>query len=329
VESFLYQTGIYCFFPLFPQFSVVSVVQILAGMAVLYRILYILRGLGDSGRYPALLFFTFQDLARLLAAGFHDLVDDHALSAFCHSHRSEKTVEQNQVERRNVRRAVIAGAGDLGVNLVKEVESMPWAALKSLVFDDKIDEEDLDQVMGKPILGNIAEIPPISAKTISITSISPCRCGPRKNLHHPQGNADHWGTSISFRIYVFGLHHAEISHSANCSSSTSIPIRVEAVLISSSPLWSAPHPTAHLPIAMLIYLDDGGRFSYRHRRITAAGKEFDCIKFRTMRVRRGPGTGQAAGPESGVEKEWERTYKLKNDPRITRIGRLLRRTQSG
>ena len=77
---------------------------------------------------------------------------------------------------------------------------------------------------------------------------------------------------------------------------------------------------------MLIKLDDGGPVFYRHRRITAAGKEFDCIKFRTMRVgaeNELPGL-LAAHPE--LKKEWDAGFKLKNDPRVTRIGKFLRRT---
>ena len=60
---------------------------------------------------------------------------------------------------KNVRRAVIVGAGDLGVNLLKQVETMPWAGIHVIgFFDDKIDEEVVTEVQGKPILGNTAAI---------------------------------------------------------------------------------------------------------------------------------------------------------------------------
>jgi len=49
------------------------------------------------------------------------------------------------------------------MNVVREIEQMPWAGIEILgFFDDKVDEENLDQVMGKPILGNIAGIKSVS-----------------------------------------------------------------------------------------------------------------------------------------------------------------------
>jgi len=60
---------------------------------------------------------------------------------------------------KNIRHAVVVGAGELGVNLVKEVEGMPWSGIDVLgFFDDKVDEEMVTEVYGKPILGNISLI---------------------------------------------------------------------------------------------------------------------------------------------------------------------------
>jgi putative colanic acid biosysnthesis UDP-glucose lipid carrier transferase len=53
-----------------------------------------------------------------------------------------KTLRAIRQNGKNVRRAVIVGAGDLGVNLLKEVETMPWAGIEVIgFFDDKIDDE--------------------------------------------------------------------------------------------------------------------------------------------------------------------------------------------
>ena len=69
---------------------------------------------------------------------------------------------------------------------------------------------------------------------------------------------------------------------------------------------------------------DGGPAFYRHRRIGAGGRVFDCIKVRSMAVD-AEGTLRrmlAADPAAAVE--WAETQKLRDDPRITRIGRFLR-----
>ena len=91
-----------------------------------------------------------------------------------------------------------------------------------------------------------------------------------------------------------------------------------SVLIASSPLM--------LLISLLIKLEDGGAVIYRHKRITAAGKEFDCLKFRTMRVGAEHELEDLLENNPRLREEWEQTFKLKNDPRITRIGKLLRKT---
>lgn len=70
---------------------------------------------------------------------------------------------------------------------------------------------------------------------------------------------------------------------------------------------------------------DGGGIIYRHRRIGHNGRMFDCLKFRTMV----PNADEALSkilehPE--MKAEWLRDRKLRDDPRITRLGRFLRRT---
>jgi undecaprenyl-phosphate galactose phosphotransferase len=65
---------------------------------------------------------------------------------------------------------------------------------------------------------------------------------------------------------------------------------------------------------------------YRHRRIGKGGREFACLKFRTMvpDAEAVLAAHLAARPEALLQ--WERDHKLKDDPRITRIGAWLRRT---
>lgn len=75
------------------------------------------------------------------------------------------------------------------------------------------------------------------------------------------------------------------------------------------------------PLVMLaIWLEDGPPFFFAHRRETMGGKEFPCIKFRSMRKdaeaikQQLLAENQADGPQFYVE----------NDPRLTRVGRFLR-----
>jgi len=78
-------------------------------------------------------------------------------------------------------------------------------------------------------------------------------------------------------------------------------------------------------IALMIKLSDGGSVFYGHRRVGRRGNVFYCLKFRTM-VENGDevlAAYFAANPQSRAE--WLATRKLQDDPRITRVGQVLRK----
>ena len=81
-----------------------------------------------------------------------------------------------------------------------------------------------------------------------------------------------------------------------------------------------------LIVAILIYLDSPGPIVFGHKRVGQGGKEFPCYKFRSMV----PNAQEALeiylkeNPEA--REEWERDFKLKDDPRVTKIGKFLRKT---
>jgi lipopolysaccharide/colanic/teichoic acid biosynthesis glycosyltransferase len=78
-------------------------------------------------------------------------------------------------------------------------------------------------------------------------------------------------------------------------------------------------------IAILIKLEDGGPIFYGAKRITIAGKEFKCWKFRTMVVDADKKLAQILNSDPEAKREWDLIFKLKNDPRITRIGKIIRK----
>jgi len=80
-----------------------------------------------------------------------------------------------------------------------------------------------------------------------------------------------------------------------------------------------------LMVAMLVKLSDNGPIFYGHKRIGRGGRIFSCLKFRTMVPdgERVLNAYLAANPEANAE--WLATRKLKNDPRVTRVGQVLRK----
>ena len=90
------------------------------------------------------------------------------------------------------------------------------------------------------------------------------------------------------------------------------------------PLWSL--------IALLIKLDSRGPIFYKQERVGMDGRIFLCYKFRTMQADTDDATHRefqrryiAGQAEADPNSDGAPVYKLKADPRITRVGRWLRR----
>jgi Undecaprenyl-phosphate galactose phosphotransferase WbaP len=81
-----------------------------------------------------------------------------------------------------------------------------------------------------------------------------------------------------------------------------------------------------LTIAVLIKLDSPGRVLFGHRRLGAKDEHFLCWKFRTMHVDAERMLNECLQRHPNLQAEWEQNHKLRDDPRVTRIGRFLRKT---
>ncbi|MCC5991805.1 MAG: sugar transferase [Rhodobacteraceae bacterium] len=84
-----------------------------------------------------------------------------------------------------------------------------------------------------------------------------------------------------------------------------------------------------IPVIVMLWLAvklDGGPGFFGHERLGRDGRRFKCWKLRSMVPNAQTVLKQylAENPEAAAE--WETSFKLRNDPRITRVGRFLRRT---
>lgn len=71
---------------------------------------------------------------------------------------------------------------------------------------------------------------------------------------------------------------------------------------------------------------DGGPAIYGHMRVGRHGKLFPCYKFRSMVMNSQEVLQQLLDSDPEAREEWDRDFKLKNDPRITPVGRFIRKT---
>ena len=81
-----------------------------------------------------------------------------------------------------------------------------------------------------------------------------------------------------------------------------------------------------LPVIILIKFSSMGPIFFLHKRIRKKEKTFYCIKFRTMHPEANDILKNILSRDEEIRREYQETQKIKNDPRITNIGKFLRKT---
>jgi exopolysaccharide production protein ExoY len=79
-------------------------------------------------------------------------------------------------------------------------------------------------------------------------------------------------------------------------------------------------------IAVMVRMSGGKKVIYGHTRVGRHGRPFKCLKFRSMVSNSDEVLRNLLETDPDARAQWERDFKLKDDPRITRIGRFIRKT---
>jgi Undecaprenyl-phosphate galactose phosphotransferase WbaP len=122
---------------------------------------------------------------------------------------------------------------------------------------------------------------------------------------------------------VGGLHGLEVRQNLSRSLARFVK-RLGDIAIAGTAL------TLLAPVLLILYiavrvLSHGPAF-YGQRRLGCNNRSFTAWKFRTMAIDGDTILTQALGKDPQLRGEWERDHKLRNDPRVTPIGRVLRKT---
>jgi lipopolysaccharide/colanic/teichoic acid biosynthesis glycosyltransferase len=94
------------------------------------------------------------------------------------------------------------------------------------------------------------------------------------------------------------------------------------VVTLTAPVWG----TAVLILAGLVRATSRGSAFYRHERVGRSGRPIGCLKLRTMVADADARLAELLASDATLAEEFALTFKLKKDPRVTRLGRILRRT---
>jgi exopolysaccharide biosynthesis polyprenyl glycosylphosphotransferase len=233
---------------------------------------------------------------------------------------------------RNLRTAIVIGSGNRSLELLKSVEAAK-AGYQWLGYIDDREEPKLTSAHGLRHLGPLQEIPAILAAhavdEIFVTL-------PVRSCYDPIERAmldcENQGISVKMPLDLFDSSKSVKSVDNLCgapvlcyvpySASTLYLFskRVIDILVSASGLIVfAP---LFLLVAILIKLDSAGPVFFLQQRVGLHKRLFTLFKFRTMRV----GSEEVLAAVAHLNEADGPVFKIRNDPRVTAIGRTLRKT---
>ncbi len=134
----------------------------------------------------------------------------------------------------------------------------------------------------------------------------------------PAGAPALWTTGQSGDgLFGYGVRHASLRHGARFVKRLGDLVGGLLALGLLAPIMAV--------VALLIRLDSSGAVLYRQERMGQGGRIFTVLKFRTMYTDAHSQLTSILENDPERRREYERFHKLQDDPRITRVGALLRR----
>ncbi len=127
--------------------------------------------------------------------------------------------------------------------------------------------------------------------------------------------------SYNMLDYLIGCHSQVITKYPGRGTSYRIKRIIDFFVCLSALILSAP---LFLFLLLCIKLDSPGSVFYRHRRLGKNMKPFDLLKFRTMYNDADKRLKIILATNPKLKAEFDKNFKLKNDPRITRTGKIIR-----
>ncbi|UCI34778.1 sugar transferase [Mesorhizobium sp. B4-1-4] len=98
---------------------------------------------------------------------------------------------------------------------------------------------------------------------------------------------------------------------------------MDLIIASTALVLAAP---VMILVGLLIKVTGGGPAIFSHTRVGFGGKPFKCYKFRSMVANSEEVLRAYLEANPHARKEWEEKHKIRNDPRVTFFGRLLRKS---
>lgn len=228
---------------------------------------------------------------------------------------------------------VIAGASRIALRIARELAKDSHFGFKVIGFLDDYPKQ-LPPELNLTILGTLKEGNEISRKynvkyvicSLPIGIVRDVMNNLCHSFRHITVIPDYHILPISWAYPVNllnGYASVEICNQLLLKLPRVWKIIFEAVLSSIVIVVSSPFL---LILGVLVKLTSSGPVFYYAKRIGIGGKPFRVMKFRTMYVNADKRLQDLLSANPELKSEWERKFKLENDPRITPFGRFLRKS---
>jgi exopolysaccharide biosynthesis polyprenyl glycosylphosphotransferase len=241
-----------------------------------------------------------------------------------------RIVQQLRISGRFLTMVLIVGANEEGQAIAQQLQTNPKAGVWVVGFADDKPRSEHELPEGIPVLGSLDSIPVLirqyGIQEIIVASTALSR---EKLLNLFQTfNVDDIPVRMSSGLYEMLTTGVEVLDVGNVPLLSVNKVRLagaDVVLKRISDLMVATIVLLlSLPfmiiIAIAIKLDSVGPVFYLRRVVGVGGKPFNALKFRTMYV----DADERLTQDPELRRQFEENFKLKDDPRITRVGRLLR-----
>jgi lipopolysaccharide/colanic/teichoic acid biosynthesis glycosyltransferase len=128
--------------------------------------------------------------------------------------------------------------------------------------------------------------------------------------------------SFKMSSYLLGPHPRPIARYSLSGVGRRLKRVVDLVLSGLAIIILSP---VYIVTSIIIRFDSPGPVFYRHRRLGRNMRELSILKFRTMHRDADKRLKDMLDSDPVLKKEFEEKFKLRNDPRVTRVGRFLRK----
>ncbi len=272
-----------------------------------------------------ILFLTFRDISRFLFIFF-------AVEAFMMLALWRLVIRMawrsRMIGNIQVRRVLVLGAGTVGTRVRQQVESLPHLGLTFAGFLD----DDAQKQTEEGVLGGLEKV----RQVVNERQVDDVVVALPRSAYAALTRVVTELHDLPVRVWVVPDYFSLALHRATVEEFAGLPMMdLRAPALSEYQrmikrafdllLTLAVMPFV-LPVigavALAIKLDDGGPVFYRPKRVGENGRYFEMIKFRTMVVN----ADQLRHLVEKTDEQGRLVFKHASDPRVTRVGRFLRRT---